>query len=64
MFNPFMINSGSSTIVTTADLNSVVKAYGSMPGWGNYDQRMDYNFNFKIDICDIATAAANVNSAQ
>lgn len=65
MFNPFMIEGiGSSTTVTTADLNSVIKAYGSMPGWGSYDQRMDYNFNYKIDICDVATAAANLNTAQ
>jgi hypothetical protein len=39
----------------------VAGAYGTMPGYGNYDQRMDYNFNYRIDICDLATAAANIN---
>jgi hypothetical protein len=61
MFNPFIIGPGESTIVTPSDVASVASAYGSMPGYGNYDQRMDYNFNYRIDICDLATAAANVN---
>ncbi|MFB3889223.1 MAG: hypothetical protein ACE14S_07005 [Candidatus Bathyarchaeia archaeon] len=61
LFNSFKINDDSTNTVTPADLASVVKAYGSMPGWGNYDQRMDYNFDYKIDITDLATAAANVN---
>jgi len=67
MFNPFMINSDSSTTtstVTVADINSIVKTYGSMPGWGNYDQRLDYCQHYKIDIYDLSTAAANLNSAQ
>ena len=64
MFNPFIIASGStSTTVTRTDLDSIVKAYGSMPGWGNYDVRMDYCLHYKIDICDLATAAANLNTA-
>ena len=62
MFNPFKINDDDSDTVTTTDLASVVHAYGAMPGWGNYDQRMDYNFNYKVDICDLSTAAANVNA--
>ena len=61
MFNPFMISSDDSTTVTPSDVASVASAYGAMPGYGNYDQRMDYNFNYRIDICDLATAAANVN---
>jgi hypothetical protein len=63
MFNPFAVNNDiTSTTVTKADVASVVNAYGSSPGWGNYDQRMDYNMHYKIDITDLATAAANVNS--
>ena len=63
-FNPFMLGTDStSTTVTTADLNSIVNAYGSMPGWGNYDLRMDYCLHYQIDICDLSTAAANLNTA-
>ncbi len=63
MFNPFIVNSDDSTsTVTKADVATVVSSYGSSPGWGNYDQRMDYNFNYKIDITDLCTAAANVNA--
>jgi len=63
MFNPFIINNDvAKTTVTKQDVASVVNAYGSSPGWGNYDQRMDYNMHYKIDITDLATAAANVNS--
>lgn len=61
MFNPFRIGSDTSTTVTPSDVASVASAYGSMPGYGNYDQNMDYNFNYRIDICDLATAAANLN---
>ena len=64
-FNPFKINDddeANPTTVTKADVLSITQAYGAMPGWGNYDQRMDYNFNYKIDIVDLTTAAANVNA--
>ena len=62
-FNPFMLGTDStSTTVTSADLNSIVNAYGSMPGWGNYDLRMDYCLHYQIDICDLSTAAANLNT--
>jgi hypothetical protein len=61
MCNPFKVNYDTATTVTNADVASVAKVYGSMPGWGNYDQRMDYNFDYKIDICDLTTAAANVD---
>jgi hypothetical protein len=61
--NPFKINNDDTSItVTPADVSTIVASYGSSPGWGNYDQRMDYNFNYKVDICDLATAAANINS--
>jgi hypothetical protein len=63
-FDPFMISCGSSTTVTPATLNSIANAYGSMPGFGNYDLRMDPCLDFKVDICDLTTAAANLNSAQ
>jgi hypothetical protein len=62
MFNPFKISNDTADTLTNADVTSLAKAYGTMPGWGNYDQRMDYNFNYKIDICDLATAASNVNT--
>jgi len=64
MFNPFIIAGGAtSTTVTPGDLISIVRACGSMPGWGNYDIRMDYCLHYKINICDLATAAANLNAA-
>jgi hypothetical protein len=52
----------SSTTVTKSDLNSIVNAYGSVPGYGNYNINMDYCLHYKIDICDLATAAANLNT--
>ncbi len=59
--NPFKVNDDAGTTITNADVQCVANAYGAMPGWGNYDQRMDYNLNYRIDICDLATAGANVN---
>ena len=62
MFNPFRVNcDDSSSTVTKTDVSTIVTAFGSSPGWGNYNQNMDYNFNYKIDICDLSTAAANIN---
>jgi hypothetical protein len=62
-FNPFILGTDSSTTtVTPSDLQSIVSAYGSMPGWGNYDIKMDYCMHYKIDICDLSTAAANLNA--
>lgn len=61
MFSPFKIGSDDSVTVTSSDVSSIGKAYGSMPGYGGYDQSMDYNFNYRIDITDLATAAANLN---
>jgi len=64
MFNPFSVNNDVTTnTVTKADVASIVSSYGSSPGWGNYDQRMDYNMHYKIDITDLATAAANVDAS-
>jgi len=64
MFNPFIIGFGDSDRVTPADLHSIANAYGSIPGRGNYNLRMDPCLDFKVDICDLSTAAANLNSAQ
>lgn len=50
----------AGTAVTRADVNAMVQCYRSMPGWGNYDNRMDFNFNYRIDIADLATVAANL----
>jgi len=64
VFNPFMLGTdSSSTTVTKSDLDSIASAYGSMPGWGNYNVNMDYSMHYRIDICDLATAAANLNAA-
>ena len=64
VFNPFMLGAdSSSTAVTKADLESIAASYGSMPGWGNYNINMDYCMHYQIDICDLATAAANLNTA-
>jgi hypothetical protein len=64
VFNPFMLGTdSSSTTVTRTDIDNIVSAYGSVPGWGNYNVNMDYCLHYKIDICDLATAAANLNAA-
>lgn len=61
VLNPFMVSPASSTAtVTRSDLAAIVSAYGSMPGYGNYNINMDYTLHYKIDICDLATAAANL----
>ena len=63
-FNPFKITSDltttTSNVVSKADLATIAKNYRAMPGWGNYDQSMDFNGNYKIDIADLATVAANM----
>jgi hypothetical protein len=46
--------------VTRVDLVTIRRCYGAMPGWGNFDQKMDFNGNYKIDIADLTTVAANV----
>jgi hypothetical protein len=32
----------------------------AVPGWGGYDSQMDFNGNFKVDIADLSTVAANM----
>ncbi len=60
-FNPFKVTDDTtSTVVTKADVAAVIHAYGAMPGWGNYDARMDFCSHFKIDIADLSTVAANM----
>ena len=62
-FNWYQVtDDATGTTVTKADLKTVVNCYGAMPGWGNYDNRIDFNNNYKIDIADLATVAANINS--
>jgi hypothetical protein len=60
-FNPFKMTDDSTTaIVTKSDVNAVAQCYGAMPGWGNYDTSMDFNNNYRVDIADISTVAANM----
>lgn len=61
LFNWYKVTDDvAGTTVTRADVNAVVQRYRAMPGWGNYDNKMDFNFNYKIDIADLATVAANL----
>ncbi len=68
-WNPFKIidefagddlTGGTSESVTKTDLSAVANCYGNMPGWGSYEQKMDFNSNYRIDIADVATVASNV----
>jgi hypothetical protein len=60
-FNPFqMTDDSTSNVVTKSDVHAVAQCYGAMPGWGSYDTRMDFNNNYRVDIADISTVAANM----
>jgi hypothetical protein len=59
-FNPFKVTDDTNTAVTGADISAVIKAYGAMPGWGNYDVKMDFCGHYKIDIADLSTVACNL----
>jgi hypothetical protein len=60
-FNPFKMNNESNTnAVTRSDVKTIAKCYGAMPGWGNYNSDMDFNDNYRVDIADISTIAANI----
>ncbi len=62
-FNRFdIINGGTDATVTGADLRAISNDYGAVPGMPNYDESMDFHGTYQIDICDIATIAANVQS--
>lgn len=45
------------------DLVHVAKAYGDTPGVGNYYFDIDFNHDFKIDILDLSTLAANLGKS-
>ena len=60
-FNPFKVTDDTTTnAVTKADIAAVAKAYGAIPGWGNYDARMDFAGHFKIDITSLSTVACKL----
>lgn len=60
-FNPFKMSDDTTiSAVTHTDVKTVAHCYGAMPGWGNYDQSMDFNENYRVDIADISTVAANM----
>ncbi len=59
--NPFKMGvEATNSIVTRADVRTIGQCYGAMPGWGNFDLSMDFNNNYRVDIADISTVAANV----
>lgn len=61
VFNRFdIINGGTVATTTKADLTTIESDYGAVPGMPNYDESMDFHGTYQIDICDIATVAANV----
>lgn len=55
-----MTDDSAGKVVTSSDVNVVAQNYGAMPGWGNYDSSMDFNNNYRVDIADISTVAANM----
>ena len=60
-FNPFKVTDDITTnYVTKADVAAVIRAYGAMPGYGNYNPRMDFRNRFKIDITSLSTVASNM----
>jgi hypothetical protein len=48
-FNPFKVTDDTNTAVTGSDVSAVIKVYGAMSGWGNYDVKMDFCGHYKID---------------
>jgi hypothetical protein len=60
-YNPFKMTDDSTiSTVTKSDVNVIAQNYGAMPGWGNFDPSMDFNNNFRVDIADISTVAAQM----
>jgi hypothetical protein len=60
-FNPFKVTEDTTTnAVTRADVAQVIRSYGAMPGWGNYDSKMDFCGHYKIDIADLSTVASKL----
>jgi len=64
ILDPFLLGTETSTTVTPGDLNTIASAYGSMPGYGNYNVNYDPGGHYQVNICDLTTAAANLNSDQ
>jgi len=62
-FNQFKISEDDTDTVSRVDLKVLAKNFRARPGWGSYDANMDFNCNYKIDIADLATVAANVQSS-
>jgi hypothetical protein len=62
IFNKFKVSEDGTDKVSRVDLTVLAKIYGAKPGWGSYDSNMDFNCNYKIDIADLTTVAANVQS--
>ena len=59
-FNKFKLSEDDTEKVSRDDLKVLAKNLRARPGWGSYDSNMDFNGNYKIDIADLATVAANV----
>lgn len=60
-YNPFkMTDDGAINTITRTDVRELAKCYGAMPGWGQYNSNMDFNNNYRVDISDISTVAANM----
>jgi hypothetical protein len=62
MFNKFKVSEDGTDKVSHIDLTVLARIYGARPGWGSYDSNMDFNCNYKIDIADLSTVAANVEA--
>ncbi len=54
-----MTDDTTSNTITRTDVKTIAKCNGASPGWGNFDLGMDFNKNYRIDIADISTVAAN-----
>ena len=64
MFNHFKVSKDDTEAVSRVDLKILAKKHGARPGWGADDSNMDFNCNCKIDIADLATVAAVVESTK
>ncbi len=62
IFNKFKVSEDETDKISRIDLTVLAKIYGARPGWGSYDSNMDFNCNYKIDIADLTTVAANVEA--
>jgi hypothetical protein len=59
-FNPFAVSDFTAVKTSHADLKQMAGCMHAVPGWGGYDSQMDFNGNFKVDIVDLSTVAANM----